>query len=504
MDAFQHVMTGMYVMFTPMNIMLLTVGTFLGLVIGAMPGIGHVNGVAILLPLTFVVPPVSAIIFLSAIYYGAMFGGAISSILLGIPGTSTAVATTFDGRPMALKGQGDRALVAAALASFFGGTISILLFTFFAPMLADFALRFGPAESFTLMILAFSTFIGLGGDDIPKTIVAIILGLLLSTVGTDVVSGMPRLIFFDMPGFYKGINFLVIAIGIYGIGEMIWVIDATFGAVTLSSARVSYHSFLNGLKDIRHNLPTLSISSVMGFLVGVLPAAGATPGALMAYGLTRSVSKDPSKFGKGEVAGIIAPESANNAASTGALLPMLTLGIPGSPTTAILLGGMVMWGLQPGPLLFIEQPEFVWGMVASLYLGTFFAAILNLAGIPLFVSLLRVPFTILAPIIFVLALVGGYVPTSDLHDVWMMLGFGIIAYGFRKLNYPMAPLVLALVLGPLAEETLRQSLIASHGSGSIFFRSSIGATCIVLSLLLFSIPLLKRVWNKVMPKQTPA
>jgi len=499
-----HLWAGFGVALSPLNLSLLLVGCTLGLIIGALPGIGHVNGVAILLPLTFLVPPVSAIIFLSAIYYGCMFGGAISSILLGIPGTSTAVATTFDGRPLAMKGQADRALVAAALASFTGGTISIILFTLFAPPLADFALRFGPTEEFSLMVLAFATFVGLGGDDIPKTLAAIAIGLVMSAVGLDIVSGQPRLIFFNLPGFYKGINFLVVAIGIYGIGEMLWVLDETFGNVTISMAKVSWRAVISGFADLRRCWKTISISTLVGFFVGVLPAAGATPGALMAYGLTRSLAKNPQDFGKGEINGVMAPESANNAASTGALLPMLTLGIPGSPTTAILLGGMILWGLQPGPLLFVEQPDFVWGLIASLYLGTIFTVILNLAGIPLFVSILRLPFTILAPFIFVLCLVGGFAPTSDMHDVWLMLIFGIVAYCFRKLSYPMAPLVLALVLGPLAEKALRQTLIGSHGSPGVFVQSGISAACLALAALLVALPALQGLWRRRAARSKPA
>jgi putative tricarboxylic transport membrane protein len=277
---------------------------------------------------------------------------------------------------------------------------------------------------------------------------------------------------------------------------MLWVIDETFGRVTISMAKVSWRAVISGLGDVRRCWKTLGISSLLGFFVGVLPAAGATPGALMAYGLNRPLSKNPQDFGKGEVSGVMAPESANNAASTGALLPMLTLGIPGSPTTAILLGGMILWGLQPGPLLFVEQPEFVWGLIASLYMGTLFSVILNLAGVPLFVSILRLPFTILAPFIFVLCLVGGYAPTNDMHDVWLMLIMGIVAYCFRKLSYPMAPLVLALVLGPLAEKALRQTLIGSHGSPGVFVESGISASCLGLAVLLAVLPLIQGAWRR--------
>ncbi|NQV99981.1 MAG: tripartite tricarboxylate transporter permease [Rhodospirillales bacterium] len=496
MDILNLLMGGFAITFEPLNLGLVIFGCTVGLFIGAMPGLGSVNGVAILLPMTFLVPPTSAVIFLAAIYYGAMYGGAISSIMLGIPGASTAVATTFDGRPMALKGQADKALIAAAVASFVGGSISVVLFTGFAPLLAEVALKFGPPEQFALMLMAFATFIGLGGDDIPKTFFSIMIGLALSAVGLDIISGEPRLIFFDLPGFFHGINFLVLAIGIYGIGEMLWTVEVSKGNVEMSKATVTIARTLAALKDIAKTWKTMLMGSVLGYFVGILPAAGATPGALMAYGIAKSTAKDPDSFGKGNVAGVVAPESANNAASTGSMLPMLTLGIPGSPTTAILLGGMVIWGLEPGPLLFVQHEEFVWGLIASLYAANFFALIINIAFIPAFIMVLKMPFTILAPIIFCLCVVGGYVPTQDMHDVWLMLIFGIVGYLMRKLDYPLAPAVLAIVLGPIAEPTMRQSLIGSHGDITIFFTRPISGAIMVVAILLLLMPLIKIYKNR--------
>ena len=362
MEILGHLADGFLVAFQFENLMLMILGCAVGLFIGAMPGLGSVNGVAILLPLTFIVPPTGAIIFLAAIYYGAMYGGAVSSIMLGIPGASTAVATTFDGRPLALKGQADTALITAATASFIGGTISVILFTGFAPPLAKMALAFGPAEEFALLLLAFATFVGLGSDDIPKTFFSIFIGLVLSAVGFDIISGRPRLVFFGLPGFLHGINFLVLAIGIYGIGEMLWTIEISKGDVQMMQATLTFRRLLTGFRNVGKTFKAFMIGSFLGYFVGILPAAGATPGSLMAYGVAKMVSKDPESFGKGNPEGVAAPESANNAASTGAMLPMLTLGIPGSPTTAILLGGMVIWGLEPGPRLFIDQTEFVWGL----------------------------------------------------------------------------------------------------------------------------------------------
>ncbi len=480
----------------PTNFIMIVLGCTIGLLVGAMPGLGSVNGVAILLPITFLVPPTAAIIFLAAIYYGAMYGGAISSITLGIPGASTAVATVFDGRPLAQSGKADRALIAAAIASFIGGTISVILFTLFAPPLAAFALKFGPPEEFALMVLAFATFIGLGGDDIPKTIFSILIGLVLAAIGLDIISGQPRLIFGDISGFLHGINFLVLAIGIYGIGEMLWTLETTKGDVTVHKVRMSARSLMNNLRDIRQYIGTTTLGSVIGYFVGTLPAAGATPASLMAYGLAKTFSRDPDSFGKGNVSGVAAPEAGNNAASTGSMLPMITLGIPGSPTTAILLGGMIIWGLRPGPLLFSEHPDFVWGLIGSLYIANLVTVLINLAFIPVFVKVLTLPFTILAPTIYILCVVGGYAPTQTMHDVWLMFLFGIVGYLLRKLNYPVAPAVLAIVLGPLAERSLRQSLLASQGEMSIFVERPISAVCMFLALALVSYPVIRKFLNK--------
>ncbi len=478
---------------SPFNLMIVLIGVTAGLFIGAMPGLGSVNGVAIVLPLTFVVPPSTAIILLAAIYYGAMYGGAVSSVLLGIPGASTAVATTFDGRPMAQQGKAGLALIAAAVASFVGGTISVVLFALFAVPLADLALAFGPAEEFALVLLAFTTFVGLGGDDILKTIIMICLGLVLSTVGLDLISGQPRLIFGDLPGFYSGISFLVLAIGVYGVGEVLHTIESSKSAPLVTPAKLTFRELGAGLREMNRLWKTMSFGSFLGFFVGMLPAAGATPASLMAYGLAKTTSKSPETFGKGNIEGVAAPETANNAASTGSLLPMLTLGIPGSPTTALLLGGMVMWGLMPGPMLFIEQPDFVWGLISSLYTANFAAVAINLALIPLFVWALRMPFTVLCALVLVLCIVGGFAPSQKLHDVWLIAGFGVAGYLLRKASYPLAPLVLALVLGPLMESSFRQTLIAEQGNVLAFFERPLSATFMGFAILFFLLPHLKRV-----------
>ncbi len=498
---------GFLVVFEPQNLLLIIAGCTLGLFIGAMPGLGSVNGVAILLPLTFLVPPTGAIIFLAAIYYGAMYGGAISSIMLGIPGASTAVATTFDGRPLAKQGMADKALIGAAVASFVGGTISVVLFTFFAPPLAHVALVFGAPEEFALMMLAFATFVGLGGDDIYKTLFSICIGLVLSAVGFDIISGEPRLVLWDITGFLHGVNFLVLAIGIYGIGEMLWTVEEHAlggGKSMLSDATVTVARTITALRELAKTWKATVMGSFLGYFVGILPAAGATPGSLMAYGIAKQISKEPERFGNGAIEGVCAPEAANNAASTGSMLPMLTLGIPGSPTTAILLGGMVIWGLEPGPLLFVDHSEFVWGLIASLYAANLFTLLINIAFIPVFIKVLKTPFTILAPVIFILCLIGGYAPTQDMHDVWLMIVFGITGYLMRKLDYPLAPAVLAIVLGPLAEPALRQSLIISEGSFMIFFERVYAGPIMVAALILLFLPLFKKVYDRIRKLQPQA
>ena len=476
----------------PANLLICFIGVVIGLFVGAMPGLGSVNGVAILLPTIFFIKQVTGsdagpMIFLAAIYYGAMYGGAISSIMLGIPGASTAVATTFDGRPLALKGRAEQALVTAAVASFIGGTVANLFFTGFAPPLASVALSFGNPEIFALMLLAFATFVGLGGDSIPKTVVSIMLGLIAASIGFDVMEGEPRLQFFthtkawweahvggeffiDPIGFSRPVNFLVLAIGVYGVGEMLWTLHTTRSESDMSKADVSVAKIKAATSaTFREGWRGITIGSGLGFFVGILPAAGATPGSLMSYGVAKMTSRKPDEFGKGSVDGVAAPEAANNSASTGAMLPMMTLGIPGSPTTAVLLTGLVLLELEPGPRLFQDQPDFVWPVIGSFYISNFIAVLVNLAFIPLFLWMLRMPFTILAPIIFILSTAGVYAATQSMFDVWLMFWFGLAAFLLRILKYPLAPAALAIVLGSITEEKLRQSLQWSDGSPAIFF-----------------------------------
>jgi putative tricarboxylic transport membrane protein len=491
MDTLSLLAQGFGTSLLPMNLLIVVLGVLAGIFIGALPGLGPVNGVAIVLPMTFIVPPVSAMIFLAALYYGAMYGGALSSILLGMPGDSAAVATTFDGRPMAMNGQAGLAVIGAATASFVGGTVAIVLFTLFAVPLSEFALAFGPAEEFALVLMAFSTFVALGGEDVFKTIAMIAFGLVLSTVGLDLISGQPRLVFFDLPGLYAGIGFLVIAIGVYGVGELLWTVEQKGHGGHPVQAKVGMRDILRGMREVFRSWRTMSFGSMLGFFVGTLPAAGATPAALMSYGMAKSLSKKPDSFGKGNIEGVVAPETANNAAAIGAMLPMMTLGIPGSATTALLLGGMVMWGLMPGPMLFIERPEFVWGLISSFYTANIVSLVLMLAMIPFFAWALRMPFTVLCAVVFVLCIVGGYAPNGRMIDVWLILIFGVLGFLLRKADYPLAPMVLALVLGPIMERSFRQTLIAEQGNVLAFVERPLSGAFMALAFLFFALPAIR-------------
>ena len=486
MEALGSLMLGFGVVADPMNILYMLVGLFLGILIGVLPGLGGANGVAILLPLTFGMSPTSAIIMLSCIYWGALFGGAITSILFNIPGEPWSVATTFDGYPMAQKGQAGEALVGAFTSSFVGALFAVLMITFLAPYLARFALQFGPAEFFAVQFLTFCSFIGMGKEPPAKILCAMMLGFALAAVGLDSVTGQLRLTFGTVE-LLKGFSFLVAVIGLFGIGEILLTMEEGL-AFKGKSARLTPRMVLQTWARMPRYWLTYLRSCVVGCWMGVTPG-GATPASFMAYGLAKRLSKRPEAFGKGEIEGVVAPETAAHAAGTSALLPMLTLGIPGSPTAAVLLGGLLIWGLQPGPLLFTEQKEFVWGLIASMYLGNVVGLIVVLATVPLFASILRIPFAIIVPVILVVCAVGAYTVNNALIDLSLMLVFGVVGYLFKKLDYPLAPLVLALVLGDMAESSFRQAMLLSQGSLAIFWDNALVATIMGLALLMLFWPL---------------
>jgi putative tricarboxylic transport membrane protein len=483
----ENLFLGFQIALTPFNIFVAVVGILLGTIIGVLPGLGGANGVAILLPLTFTMPPTSAIILLTSIYWGALFGGAITSVLFNIPGEPWSVATTFDGYPMAKDGRGGQALTAAFTSSFVGAFFSIVLITFFAPILADFALKFGPPEFFAIQLLTFASFVGLGGGNPLKSLATILIGFMLSTVGLDIVTGQLRLTF-GFTDLMKGFDFIIAVIGLFGIGEILLSVEEGLrfhGA----KAAMNLRMVLDTWKLLPRYYRTFIRGSIIGFWMGFKPG-GATPASFMSYAFAKRFSKNPERFGKGEIEGIVAPETAAHAAGVAAMLPMITLGIPGSPTAAVMLGGLIIWGLQPGPMLFIDNPDFVWGLIASMYTGNVIGVIMVLAFVPFFAAILRIPFAILTPLIVVVCAIGSYAVHNSMIDIWYMLIFGVIGYVFKKLDYPLAPLVLALVLGDMSENALRQSLIMSQGSLAIFFTRPISAIITALAILFFVMPAL--------------
>jgi putative tricarboxylic transport membrane protein len=485
---------GFHVALTPINLGVAVLGIALGTIIGVLPGLGGANGVAILLPLTFRMPPTSAIILLTSLYWGALFGGAITSVLFNIPGEPWSVATTFDGYPLARRGQGGQALTAAFTSSFVGALFSTVLITLFAPLLAQIALRFGPPEFFAIQLLTFSSFVGLGGGSPMKSLVSIVLGLLLAGVGLDIITGQLRMTFGLAP-LMSGFDFIVLVIGLFGLGEIFLSVEEGL-RFQATKTRINVRVVLETWKTLFQYWRTFLRGCLIGFWMGFKPG-GATPASFMSYAFAKRFSRHPERFGKGEIEGVVAPETAAHAAGVAAMLPMITLGIPGSPTAAVMLGGLVIWGLQPGPLLFKEQPEFVWGLIASMYTGNFIGVVMVLAFVPFFAGILRIPFAILTPLIVVICAIGSYSVHGNMIDVWYMFGFGVVGYVFKKLDYPLAPLVLALVLGDMAENAMRQSLIMSQGSPLIFFRRPISGVITAVAILFFALPAITPWWRRL-------
>src|SRR5512132_1150578 len=494
MEEIQHLLGGFAVALSWFNLMLMFAGIILGVIIGVLPGLGGANGVAILLPLTFSMAQqpggaTSAIILLSCIYWGALFGGAITSILFNIPGEPWSVATTFDGYPLAQQGRAGSALTAAFTSSFVGALVAVIVITFLSPVVAKFALEFGPPEFFAVYLLTFCAFVGMSKEPPFKTLASMMLGFALAAVGTDPVTGALRLTF-GTEKLLNGFDFLVAVIGLFGIGEILLTLEEGL-AFKGASAKINPKVVLETWKELPRYWMTSLRSATVGCFMGIVPG-GATPASFMSYGVAKRFSPDGNKFGTGMVEGVVAPETAAHAAGTSALLPMITLGVPGSPTAAVLLGGLLIWGLQPGPLLFTEKPDFVWGLIASMYLGNIAGLIVVLTCVPLFAAILRVPFAIIAPVILVICAIGAYTVHSSMFDVWLMLVFGVMGYVFKKLDYPLAPLVLALVLGDRAEDSFRQSMLMSQGDMSIFYANGLVGTITGLSLLLLFWPLISK------------
>ncbi len=485
MEELANLAHGFGVALTLHNFGFMLVGVTLGILIGVLPGLGGANGIAILLPLTFSMNPTSAIIMLSCIYWGALFGGAITSILFNIPGEPWSVATTFDGYPMAQQGKAAQALTAAFTSSFVGAFFAVALITFLAPLLAKFALRFGPAEFFAVQLLTFCSFIGMSKEPPAKTLAAMMLGFALAAVGMDTVTGQLRMTY-GFTELLKGFDFLIAVIGLFGIGEILLTMEEGL-AFKGKTARINPKVVWQTWRELPAYWATFLRSTVVGCWMGITPG-GATPASFMSYGLAQRFSKNPQGFGKGEIQGVVAPETAAHAAGTSALLPMLTLGIPGSPTAAVLLGGLLIWGLNPGPMLFVEQKDFVWGLIASMYLGNVVGLVVVLSTVPFWASILRIPFSVIAPVIIVICAIGAYTVHSSMFDVVLMLVFGVVGYLFKKLKYPLAPLVLALVLGDMAEASFRQAMLLSQGSMTIFWSNPLVGSITGLAMVLLLWP----------------
>ncbi len=460
---------------TPWNLLMCFAGVFAGQIVGALPGIGPSSAIALLLPLTFGGDPTSAIVLFAGIYYGAQYGGTLTSVLISVPGEASSVMTAIDGHQMALQGRAGTALGIAAIGSFIAGTLATLGLMLLAPPLARAALAFGPPEYFALVVLGLTALAAVGGS-VLKGLAAGVFGLLISTVGIDQQTGVARFAF-DQIWLLDGVGFIVITVALFGIGEVLSSVGkptpppiTNVGSVVPSRAEWK-----------RSRMPILR-GSVIGFFVGVLPATGATIASFLAYIVEKKVSKTPEEFGKGAIEGVAGPESSNNAAAGGAMVPMLALGVPGSGTTAIILGALIMFGIRPGPELFDKNAAMVWTVIASMYIGNVILLIMNLPLAGLFAQLLRVPYPYLYPPILALCVAGVYSQANSIEDVWMLLGFGALGWLMMRYDWPAAPMVLGLVLGVIFENSLRQSLTLSHGSISIFFTRPISAFLLACAL----------------------
>jgi putative tricarboxylic transport membrane protein len=493
MEIFQNILMGFQVALSLQNLLFCFAGVTFGTLIGVLPGIGPVTGVAILIPITFGLNATTAIITMAGVYYGAMYGGSTTSILINVPGESSSVMTTLDGYQMAKKGRAGPALGMAAFGSFIAGTLAVVLLTFIAPPLATVALSFGPPEYFALTFMGLTLVTSLSGESMLKGIMSGVFGLIVASVGVDAISGEERFTFGNIY-LLDGMGFIGVAVGLFAVAEVLVNLEEPMEQVFVRT-KLTLRNLFPNLQDWKDSLGPIGRSSLLGFFIGVLPGAGATIASFMSYAMEKKLSKHPEKFGTGIIEGVAAPESANNAAAGGAMVPLLTLGIPGSGTTAVLLGALLIHGLRPGPLLFQNNPDFVWAVIASMYIGNVMLLILNLPLVGMWASMLRIPYKILMPLIVTLSAVGVFATDNNVFDMWVMFAFGVIGYLMRKLEFPAAPAVLGLVLGPLVERSLRQSLTISHGDLSIFFTRPISAVLTICALLSLFAPLARALWR---------
>jgi putative tricarboxylic transport membrane protein len=480
MDLADNLITGFSVALQPHNIFFCFIGVLIGTLIGVLPGIGPVGAMSILLPITFGISPVTAIIMLSGIYYGAQYGGSTTSILVGIPGEAASVVTMLDGHQMALKGRAGPALGIAAFGSFIAGTIGIIGLMLLAPPLASIALRFGPPEYFALMIMGLVILTYLAQKSMAKSLMMAGVGVLAGVVGLDTMTGLPRFTF-GIPDLLDGIGIAPLAMGLFGVSEILLNVEKTIKqGVVVSQVK----NLLPSRQDWKESFAPIMRGSFLGFLLGILPGGGAVLSSFISYSTEKRVSKTPEKFGHGAIAGVAGPEAANNAAAQAAFIPLLTLGIPANAVMGILLGALMIHGITPGPLMIQKNPELFWGTVTSMYIGNAMLLVLNLPLIGLWVRLLRVRYAVLFPLILFIALIGAYVINGSEMDLYLMLFFGVVGYLMRKFDYEPAPLILAYVLSPILEDSLRQSLIISGGSMGIFVSRPIAAGFLFIALML--------------------
>ncbi|MGX9706812.1 tripartite tricarboxylate transporter permease [Laceyella tengchongensis] len=500
MSTWEFLYNGFLVALQPENLIYALVGVLIGTAVGVLPGIGPMSGVALLIPITSTLTAgttpeeaaASAIILLAGVYYGAMYGGSTTSILLNTPGESSSVVTALDGYQLAKQGRAGSALSIAAIGSFVAGIVSLIALVFLAVPLSEVAIRFGPAEYFSLMLLGLCAVSGLAGKSMTKGLIMTVAGLLLATIGIDNVSGVARFTY-DMPILYQGLEFLTVAVGLFALGEVFKTIlekESNDGDI-VKIGRVTPTA-----TDLKDSAGPIARGSLLGFFIGVLPGAGATLASFFSYILEKKLSKNPDKFGKGAIEGVAAPESANNAASGGAMIPLLTLGIPGSGTTAILMGALIMYNVQPGPLLFDEHPQVAWGLIASMFIGNVMLLVLNMPLVKMFAKIIETPAKYLIPIIIAISFFGVYAVQVNTFDLYLLIGFGVIGYFLAKHDYPLAPLVLGLVLGPMIENNLRRALTASNGDWSVFVTHPLSLTFLIIAALWLIIPFIMKLRGK--------
>ncbi|MDI6824196.1 MAG: tripartite tricarboxylate transporter permease [Bacillota bacterium] len=486
--SWDYLLQGFSLAISPLNVLYALVGCLVGTLIGVLPGIGPTSGIAILLPLTTILPPIPAIIMMAAIYYGAMYGGSTTAIVVNIPGEASSVPTAMDGYQLARQGRAGPALGISAISSFVAGTLSLVGLTFFAPALAGVALAFGPPEYFALMFMALSLVISLSGRALLKGLIATALGLLAAMVGLDPVTGSARLTFGSVT-LMAGVNFISVIIGLFAIGEVL--VNVERAVVRIYETKV--RDWLPTRDDVKRSWGAMLRSSVIGFFLGLLPGCSPAVTTFVAYDLEKRVSRHPERFGHGAIEGVAAAEGANNATCSGGFVPLFAFGLPSGPALAVLLGGLMMYGLQPGPMLFKENPQFVWAVIASMYIGNVILLILNLPLVGLWARIALIPFPILGPLILLFSVIGAYSVRYLVFDVWVALIFGVIGYLMRKLGFPLAPMVLASVLAQMLETSLKQSLVLSHGSPLIFFTRPIAVGFMLLGLF----TIVRGIWLQV-------